>query len=119
VGGTAKVAENVNKTPLRNQKRKEGGRVSENVTDDINSIDPSRTFLAMVSCKASSIHWLDLLDGSQPVTTSSSVSESEVKALNDAIRSPTLPVTPMLDPSQYYGGMGYPSMQVLPLHVQQ
>lgn len=114
-----KVTENVSKAPLRNEKRKEDGKVSENVTDDINRIDPSRTYLAMVSCKASSIHWLDLLDGSQPVTTSTSVSESEVKALNDAIRSPTLPVTPMIDPSQYYGGIGYPSMQVLPLHVQQ
>jgi len=77
--------------------------------DDINDIDPSRTFLVKVSTQRISIHWLEL--SGEGYTNS----DSEVKALNDAIRSPSLPIPPLIDPSQYYSQMGtqfgYPFQQ--------
>jgi hypothetical protein len=55
-------------------------------TDDIHAIESSRTCLAQVSCKTNSIHWLQQIEGETgPITT-----ESEVKALNDAIRTPSV-----------------------------
>lgn len=68
--------------------------------DDINEIDPSRTFLVKVSTKSISIHWLEL--GGEGYTNT----DSEVKALNDAIRSPTIQMPPLLDSSRYYAQMG-------------
>lgn len=77
-------------------------------TDDIYAIEPSRTFLAQVSCTSNSIHWLQKLEGENTLTTT----ESDVKALNDAIRSPVThpdmnqmsmhpqPYYPMLNPEQ-------------------
>lgn len=56
------------------------------VTDDIYKIDPSRTFLAQVSCTQNTIHWLEYMEGEEAPMTS----ESDVKALNDAIRSPSM-----------------------------
>lgn len=77
--------------------------------DDINDIDASRTFLVKVSTQSISIHWLEL--SGEGYTNS----DSEVKALNDAIRSPTLSMPPLIDPSRYYTQMGaqfgYPFQQ--------
>ena len=55
-------------------------------TDDIHKIEESRTFLAQVSCKSNVINWLQHMEGETVTTTS----ESDVKALNDAIRTPSI-----------------------------
>eukprot|EP00555_Chaetoceros_dichaeta_P009780 CAMPEP_0198252794 /NCGR_PEP_ID=MMETSP1447-20131203/3263_1 /TAXON_ID=420782 /ORGANISM="Chaetoceros dichaeta, Strain CCMP1751" /LENGTH=491 /DNA_ID=CAMNT_0043938179 /DNA_START=78 /DNA_END=1553 /DNA_ORIENTATION=- len=68
--------------------------------DNINDIDASRTFLVKVSTQSISVHWLEL--GGEGYANS----DSEVKALNDAIRSPTMSMPPLVDPSRYYAQMG-------------
>lgn len=77
-------------------------------TDDIHSIEESRTFLAQVSFKHSCIHWLERAEGEGLAGSS----ESEVKALNDAIRNPSVvPVYPdmhMMPPQPYYPMMNLP-----------
>ena len=84
-------------TPAANAKIKapEGGKEKEDSekddntnddTDDINAIEPSRTFLALYSCRSSSIFWLEHTEGE----STSIPTESEVKALNDAIRNPDI-----------------------------
>lgn len=77
-------------------------------TDDIFAIEPSRTFLAQVSCKSNTIHWLQEMEGESIAGTT----ESDVKALNEAIRSPAAhpemhqmpmppqPYYPMMSPQQ-------------------
>lgn len=68
--------------------------------DNINDIDASRTFLVKVCTTSTSVHWLEL--GGEGYSNS----DSEVKALNDAIRSPTMSMPPLVDPSRYYTQMG-------------
>ncbi len=90
--------------------KKEGvdGDATLHDTDDIHRIEESRTFLAQVSCKHSCIHWLERVEGE----TLAGSSESEVKALNDAIRNPSMfPVYPdmhMIPPQPYYPMMNLP-----------
>ncbi len=58
----------------------------QNITDDIHKIEASRTFLAQVSCHYNTIHWLEQTEGESVPATN----ESEVKALNQAIRTPAM-----------------------------
>jgi len=75
--------------------------------DDINQIDPSRTFLAKVSCKGISVHWLELAEYDGTTATLPGVSvESNVQVLNAAIRNPSLNGMTAMDPTQYYANMG-------------
>ena len=109
-------------------------------TDNIYNIEQSRTFLSQISCKSNTIHWLDI-DGETNVSTN----ESDVKALNNAIRTPSVPtdmqvyaspqiyhhlLTPQQQHQHYYqqqqqlaawqaqyGAMGPIQGQVYPLQV--
>lgn len=79
-------------------------------TDDINAIESSRTFLALVSCTDSSIHWLQYGNGEEVV--SNGASESDVKALNEAIRTPGAGVPPpVMDANAQYYQMTQQAMQ--------
>lgn len=86
-------------------------------TDDINFIEESRTFLAKISSKHSSIHWLKYnnMEGNN-----SGASESDVKALNDAIRTPGAGAPPIvLDANQQYYQMTQQAMQHQVYNMQQ
>jgi hypothetical protein len=79
-------------------------------TDDINAIESSRTFLARISCTDSSIHWLQYGNGEEAV--SNGASESDVKALNEAIRTPGAGVPPpVMDSNAQYYQMTQQAMQ--------
>ena len=79
-------------------------------TDDINAVEPSRTLLAQISCTHSSIHWLQYSDGEG--TVSNGASESEVKALNVAIRTPGAgDPPPVMDANAQYYQMTQQAMQ--------
>ena len=80
------------------KKGSSGENIMKEEGDDINDIDPSRTFLVKVSTKLISIHWLDLAEGHAS-------SAAEVKAPNDTIQNPMITMPPMLDPAQYYAQM--------------
>ena len=56
-------------------------------TDDIYKIEPSRTFLSQVSCTKNTIHWLQYIEGEESAPVNN---ESDLKALNDAIRTPSI-----------------------------
>jgi len=93
--------------------------------DDINQIDPSRTFLAKVSCKGTSIHWLELAEYDGTTATLPGVSvESNVQVLNAAIRNPSLNGMAAMDPTQYYASMGavgyahHPQQVAVKMHQQ-
>eukprot|EP00586_Coscinodiscus_wailesii_P005066 CAMPEP_0172488166 /NCGR_PEP_ID=MMETSP1066-20121228/17564_1 /TAXON_ID=671091 /ORGANISM="Coscinodiscus wailesii, Strain CCMP2513" /LENGTH=546 /DNA_ID=CAMNT_0013255215 /DNA_START=44 /DNA_END=1684 /DNA_ORIENTATION=+ len=93
-------------TPATGTKRKRNEETEKG--DDINAIDDSRTFLAKVSCKSITIHWLELAEYDGTTATITGVtSESNVQALNAAIRNPSMGGIPGMDPSQYYTAMGY------------
>ena len=78
-------------------------------TDDINAIDSSRTFLGKISGTHSSVHWLEYNNSEG---NNSSATESDVKALNDAIRTPGAGVPPpVLDSNQQYYQMTQQAMQ--------
>mmetsp|Transcript_32232 Transcript_32232/g.96637 ORF Transcript_32232/g.96637 Transcript_32232/m.96637 type:complete len:548 (-) Transcript_32232:2392-4035(-) len=86
--------------------------------DDINDIDESRTFLAQVSCRSNTIHWLELTDY-DPSTAPTVNLESHVQALSAVIRNPSMAVP--VDPSQYYAqmaSMGYTPQQIQAIMVQ-
>lgn len=53
-------------------------------TDDIFKIEASRTFLSQVSCTKNTVHWLQYAEGEKSAPVHN---ESDVKALNDAIRT--------------------------------
>jgi hypothetical protein len=77
--------------------------------DDINDIAESRTFLAKVCCKATTIHWLDLADyeGNDGGTTLGHADPAAYGA------TPGMPVQPV-DPNQaqyYHHAMGYAAQQ--------
>lgn len=79
-------------------------------TDDINAVEPSRTFLAQISCTHSSIHWLQYNNGEGSV--SNGASESDVKALNEAIRTPGAgDPPPIMDANAQYYQMTQQAMQ--------
>eukprot|EP00554_Chaetoceros_debilis_P014182 CAMPEP_0194118834 /NCGR_PEP_ID=MMETSP0150-20130528/37153_1 /TAXON_ID=122233 /ORGANISM="Chaetoceros debilis, Strain MM31A-1" /LENGTH=648 /DNA_ID=CAMNT_0038810357 /DNA_START=172 /DNA_END=2114 /DNA_ORIENTATION=- len=78
-------------------------------TDDINAIESSRTFLCKISCTHSSIHWLEYNDteGGGPTNN-----ERDVKALNEAIRTPGAGAPPpVMDANQQYYQMTQQAMQ--------
>jgi len=94
---TAKLSE----TSKNEQRTDEENDDPENETDNIHEIEESRTFLAQVSCKYNTIHWLEDNEGEPaPPTTN----ESDVKALNDAIRAPLpdLHHQAVMPPPHYY-----------------
>lgn len=92
-----KPNENEESRTVEKEQEVEENKVDDE-TDNIYAIEPSRTFLAQVSCKSNTIHWLDQIDGElSPVTT-----EIEVKALNEAIRNPAHPdMHGMMPPHPY------------------
>lgn len=69
-------------------------------TDNIEAIESSRTFLAKISATESSIHWLRYNNAEG---NNSGATESDVKALNDAIRTLGAGAPPpVLDANQQY-----------------
>ena len=87
--------------------------------DDTNDIDENRTFLAKVSCRSSSIHWLELAEYDPSSAPATMNSEGHVQALNAAIRNPA--VTMPVDPFQYYdqmAAMGYTPQQIQAVMMQ-
>ena len=81
--------------------------------DDIHDIAPSRTFLALVSSRGTSIHWLELLEYDEPLPNISQHPAAPVAAAAGAsppVESPYGMVSPppmdhgaMLTHPQYYG----------------
>lgn len=86
-------------------------RDGENTGDDINNIAESRTFLAKVSCKANTVHWLELSDFDQG--NGAIASESHMQAQMAGLGTQPMAV-PGMHPAQthyYVQAMGYASNQ--------
>mmetsp|Transcript_3127 Transcript_3127/g.4625 ORF Transcript_3127/g.4625 Transcript_3127/m.4625 type:complete len:469 (+) Transcript_3127:166-1572(+) len=88
---------------------KKSGHGDSDDGDDIHDIAESRTFLAKVSCHASSIHWLELAEFD---ATDSAAVHGGVVAPEGHMPRSGVPMQPM-DPSQYYAQSmgGYAAQQ--------
>lgn len=81
--------------------------------DDINDIAESRTFLAMVNCRSSSIHWLDLSEHETGIPETSGFAAVPMDS-NPYGQHPPMGMHPV-DPShgypQFHPGMNYAAQQ--------
>ena len=83
------------------------------VGDDIHEIATSKTFLAKVSCRNTSIHWLEISDYDANAAGMSTIIQPETTVSYDPSKAATQNVTNGYDPSQYYAQMsalGYPNL---------
>jgi hypothetical protein len=78
-------------------------------SDDIHDIAESRTFLAKVSSRATSIHWLDLAEYDMAADQSFPVGGSPHEAQQQYAAAPGMP--PGDPQSQYFHAMGYAAQQ--------
>lgn len=82
------------------------GSEADGESDDINEIPESRTFLAKVSCRSTSIHWLEMaeFDGTADPNFAPPVQTTEPQAFS--------PPAHAADPhAQYFAAMGYAAQQ--------
>jgi hypothetical protein len=93
---------------VKPQKKSSGEEGDEG--DDINEIAESRTFLAKVSCRHSSVHWLELAEFD--ASDSAAVHGIVAPDGHMAMARSGMPMQPM-DPSQYYAHAmgGYAAQQ--------
>ena len=83
------------------------------VGDDIHEIATSKTFLAKVSCRNTSIHWLEISDYDANAAGMTTMIHPDTNASYDPTKAVTQNVTNGYDPTQYYAQMsalGYPNL---------